>query len=512
MAALTGLEIGTRIAESGEPGQKINPAGKPYFKVEKQNEVRVYTPSSHFLPWGHGFRFNMPKPMGVFRIFCMGGSSTNGGAFGNAGAFALWLDTMLAAVSTQARYQVINSGQGGFPLSEVLGLQRQILDADPDLLILYSGNNEFFYHRAQPQAWEMPPLLLDLKNWAIQNLATVRVVASWWENKKYKAPAFEVEPEAMRAHAAKFTENAMANDWDRKNRHQIVADFRAGLEELVDSALDRGANVILCTVAVNMRDYEPYGYYHRDGINEEEILEWDDLVEQGKSSFAAGDYEGARSLFQKALAIDPEPALLNFYLGHALLRLGRGEEAYQYFQTAVDNDPVRDRTGSDLNETVREVAADRGVPLADIALVFRQRTADTVPGDDLFLDAVHPTLEGHKIIARTLLEIMVESGWVRPGSGWEEQARRAARNYQEKMPVDYLFSSYYTAASLNAFLGRFDRARLWAGVALEHKPGDPAGMAMVECLDTILRQRPAGPPLPWGRVEFARDYKTQKGK
>lgn len=509
LAVLISLEAGLRILQpdflAEERDQKLNPAGLPYFRIVDRGDYREYRPSRDYVPWGHHFQFSMPKPRGVFRIFSLGDSTANGNAFGNAGAFSRWLSLTLAAVDYRTYFEVINSGQGGFPSLEVLNLEKQVLTAAPDLLIVYVGNNEFGYHRLQTGSAHLPGFVLRLK-YRVQRLHLTHLIQYTWHTAIQKRVKFKIEPGAMRAHAAYFYHQTLANHWDREHHDRVIAQFRSNLRQMVEMAQRQGVRVILCTVPVNLRDWEPYGSYHRPGFSETDEQQWDRLVQAGKEAYVRRDFTAAQAYFLQAAEGDPTPADLNYFIGHCRLLLGQSQETYRYFQAAVDRDVLRGRAGSEINAVIREVAASHQVPLADVELEFRRRSPDGVPGDNFFVDFVHPTLEGQKGIAQVIFQTMLQQGWVHPDSEWEQKAGIAWSIYEEKIPPDYLFRSYYTVASVNAFLGRFARARFWVGKGLEYLPRQPEGVKLQTCLDDILHRQLPNPARPWAETDLIRNY------
>lgn len=487
---------------------KLNPIGLPYFKVDKKNGYSVYTPTRYYRPWGHNFRFTMPKQRGVFRIFCLGGSAANGGAFGNPGAFPKWMEIMLDASEDGRKYEVINSGQGGIPLSEVKLIAKRTLKADPDLIVIYSGNNEFFYHRNQPKhSYRLPAPLLKTIYWLKERYVT-RLFQYYLNKTIQRRPAFGWEEEAVLRHASYIVEKQLDSKWDRSNREKVMSDYRSDLISIVEMAREKGARVILCTVAVNLKDYEPVGSYHSTGLSEAEKKRWRQLVAKGKKEFAENDVISARNLFLKAASIDPMPAQLNFYLGHCFLRQEQNDGAYKYFEKALDRDPLRNRAGTDLNAIVREVGEKLQVPVADTVESFRKKSPEGVPGDDLFLDSVHPTLEGHRVIAFDIVETMTKTGLIKKRHRQPERYRQACLRYQNKIPEDYLFVSYMTATSFNTYRGRFYMAEKCVSEALKYEPQNPQALHIKQTLESVLKRQGNAANLPWGQIEFLKSYQN----
>ncbi len=82
-------------------------------------------------------------------------------------------------------------------------------------------------------------------------------------------------------------------------------------------------------------------------------------------------------------------------------------------------------------EIVREVAAERGVPLVDFARFIEARAPHGITGDESFLDHVHPTIEAHRQLALELLGALRSEGIVKAGATWDEATVAAVRRRVE---------------------------------------------------------------------------------
>lgn len=93
--------------------------------------------------------FFMPKPAGVYRILLAGESAARGYPHPlplTAGAF---LEAMLEAARPGVDVEVINMGTTAVASYPVYDMVRQALPYQPDVVIVYAGNNEF----SAPMAW-----------------------------------------------------------------------------------------------------------------------------------------------------------------------------------------------------------------------------------------------------------------------------------------------------------------------------------------------------------------------
>lgn len=95
----------------------------------------------------HGFRgaaVPVEKPAGVFRIACLGGSSTYGMAVSDDGA--TWPQRLQQTLNRKAgdwRFEVLNFGAPGWGTSEsLINLQLRGLAYEPDLVLVYQATND----------------------------------------------------------------------------------------------------------------------------------------------------------------------------------------------------------------------------------------------------------------------------------------------------------------------------------------------------------------------------------
>lgn len=96
-----------------------------------------------------GFRgkeFNPQKPKNVFRIFVVGGSVVLGAAVSDDKTFTHILENMLNRNSKQKQIEVINAGRSSYlSAQELISIQMEIIDYQPDLIILFDGLNDLHH-------------------------------------------------------------------------------------------------------------------------------------------------------------------------------------------------------------------------------------------------------------------------------------------------------------------------------------------------------------------------------
>ena len=114
---------------------------EPPLLLEEGNNV---IPNPNLAPFVHPFSFT--KTPSQKRIFCFGGSTTLGVPFEKEQekTFPGRLQQILA--DSGESVEVINLGGASFGSDHVLALGIEAMKYDPDFMVVYSGNNEFFNH------------------------------------------------------------------------------------------------------------------------------------------------------------------------------------------------------------------------------------------------------------------------------------------------------------------------------------------------------------------------------
>jgi tetratricopeptide (TPR) repeat protein len=106
--------------------------------------------------------------------------------------------------------------------------------------------------------------------------------------------------------------------------------------------------------------------------------------------------------------------------------LGRFDAAKKELVTARDEDVCPLRALTPLGQIVTEVAKAQQAMLVDFEDLLEKRMLSkekhSILGEEFFLDHVHPTIEGHKLLAVALFDAMASEGLVSPEPDWRGKA------------------------------------------------------------------------------------------
>jgi Flp pilus assembly protein TadD/lysophospholipase L1-like esterase len=420
-------------------------------------------------------RFPRDKADGTTRIFCVGGSTTYGRPYGDVTSFCGWLRAFLEVAQPERRWEVINAGGISYASYRVAVLMEELIDYDPDLFIIYTGHNEFLERRSYPQIIAMPR--------AVRGVGAVASRTRTWTALEGVVNTVRGgsgdrpdEVDTLGANVVTLLDDAVgpsAYTRDDELRDKVLDHFRFNLDRMVKIARSSGAEVVMVTPASNLRDSGPFKSENRDDLNAAEQAEGLELTQKGAEAFQNGDLEGAAELLQRAAWIDGRHADLQFMLGRVLYALGRYDEARTAFEAARDEDVCPLRALGPVPGIVRQVAADHAVPVVDFAALADGVSEHGIPGNNLFLDHLHPTIDGNRLLALALMDPLVERGWLSPSPTWgESEVQRVTEEVVGGLDANTHAVALTNLSKVIGWAGKLGESYVLARRAVELDPTD----------------------------------------
>ena len=425
---LIALEAALRLFGLGRPADRPDPfAGfngdAPLF----ERQGAVYRTARARAPFIAPQEFSVAKPPGSFRLFCFGGSTVYGHPYTGETAFPKWLELELAARDPGRSWQAINCGGVSYASYRIAPMVREVLRYQPDLVIVATGHNEFLEDRTYHALKTRSALWTRLQRTAYA-LHTVGLVRQWL----HRDAAAGSPPLAAPADAAPLppdvtTRLDYASGYASYRRDEVwwqnvAAQYDESVRQIVADCRAAHVPVLLVRLGSNLRDCPPYKSEHRTGLAPGTEADWQAAFDLATAAEKT-DLPRALHFYQEAAAIDAEHALLNFRLARVLDRLGRTAEALPYFEKAKDTDICPLRITAPLEQTLLKIAAETHTPLVDAAQVLAARSPAGIPGNDWYVDHVHPTIGGHQWIARTIAAQFPARGWLASPAEWPEAER-----------------------------------------------------------------------------------------
>jgi tetratricopeptide (TPR) repeat protein len=364
-------------------------------------------------------QFPISKSTNTFRIFCLGGSTTYGRPYGDKTSFCGWLREFLPTADPSENWEVINAGGISYASYRLATISEELVHYQPDLFIIYSGHNEFLERRTYASHFGRLAALDRLSELLIHSrtYAVIRIVLS----KKAVAPRDSASKFMMPAEVDTVlggTVGPEAYKRDDKLKRQVLHHYRLNMKRMIRVARSAGAQVILVVPAANVRDCSPFRSTVGDGLAIERQRTFLELVNQARGSLDEGNAEAALKSANQALEIEERFAEVHYLRGRALVDLGRHKEARQSFLLALNEDVCPLRALTDIQQIVTDAAKEENVPCVNFADVVSAAAEHNIPGNDLFLDHVHPTIRGNRMLATAILDEMVRSEMLEPQETW----------------------------------------------------------------------------------------------
>lgn len=399
---LTATELVLRLAGYGYSTRFLRPetiAGQPVLVENDRFGLRFFPAALARSP--APTVLTATKAPGTIRIFILGESAALGDprpAYG----FGRSLEALLRDRYPGAKFEVVNAAMTAINSHAILPIAREIARYDGDFWIVYMGNNEFAGPFGAntifgPQA---PPAALVRARLAVQATRIGQALEALGNRWRGAAP-----PATNWTGLKLFLENELPPDDPR--RAAVYANFHRNLADILTAGTGSGAQVILSSVASNLRDCPPFASRSGTNLAAADRAAWHQLLDVARLMSTNASATGALAILRAAVTEDPRFAEAQFRLAETELAASNLTEARRHFELARDTDALPFRADSRLNDIAAAFARDyagRGVAWVDAAEVLATNTPAGVPGHEAFYEHVHLTPDGNYRLALAFAE------------------------------------------------------------------------------------------------------------
>ncbi|HEX9654680.1 MAG TPA: hypothetical protein VGA99_13305, partial [bacterium] len=410
------LELFVRQRSSSSDDKYVLNANvtKRYFF---QKGIKTPSPNSQI--------FSATKDSSTYRIFCLGASTTQGFPYPPSASYPAMLQKVLSTVNSSKNFEVINCGITAITSHSVLDMSREILaDYEPDLLVLYTGHNEFYGALGQASRLSL-----------FQNRAMVRLFLELHDSRLFLL----LRDVAVKFFGARLTRDSVidhstfmgtvARDVNiprdgslfRRTRDH----FRDNLFEIIEEAGKHSTPVVVSTL-VSSLDFEPFGSLHSGSFVDADTARWQQTINEAGELQMSGQFQEAAESYSQTLGMDSCYAPVHYQLAKCYQNLGRAELALQHFVLARDFDPVRFRAPSAFNDVIREAGEKYDIPVVDSEEEFAKASPGGLVGQNLILEHVHPNQLGYLRIAKAMARKMSEHRILADGWDWTKDQSDSA--------------------------------------------------------------------------------------
>jgi tetratricopeptide (TPR) repeat protein len=409
---LGGFEAGLRLAGYGHDL-------KPFLALQYRGHAwyrRNLAFLQQFLSWRQElcnsgwdeaiFALPAQKPENTYRIFVFGGSAAQGWPDANY-AFSRLLKAMLHARFPGVRFEVYNTAYMCMNSHIMREAARQAAALQPDLFLVYMGNNEFYgpfgpVYGVAATRHLMHPALIQARIRG-SNLRLFQLA----HGPRYGRPPSE----------------SMRNVFDSSHLYPsdsvvegVFGRYEANLRAICRYGEEAEARLLLGTVGVNLM-WPPNNPVHMKELTQKERAAWEDVWDEGGTLQAAGQYRKALTAYTEAAALDDTYSELHFRMGECLIALEDFEKARECLTRSLELDNFEwVRAKPRINEIIRAASGDLPhVFLADVVDALSAAAPGGIPGFDMFPDSCHLNLHGSHVAASAFFRALVPvlPAWIR---------------------------------------------------------------------------------------------------
>ena len=419
--------------------------------------------------------FLKEKPEGVYRVFCLGGSTTYGRPYSDRTSFGGWLRELLPAADPTRKWEVINCGGISYASYRVAVLMEELVQYDPDLFIIYSAHNEFLERRTYENILDKPPLIRNV----VAVLARSRIYSAMNRVLRPSNPS-DSKPSDPRETLpgevdALLDRSVGPEDYTRNDAigTEVLKHYEYNLARMVKIAREAQAEVLFIAPASNLRSMSPFKSENRDDLSIEAIGRWQSLYDTALDALARSDLEAALRAGRLALAIDDRHAGLHYLHGRILESLGNWERAQAAYIQARDEDVCPLRALTSIGNLVRAVSRKEGAMLVDFEQLAAKYAPHGIPGEELFLDHAHPTIDGNRLLTLAIVDGLIRGGIVNPAASWNDDTiTRISETVQQSLNIEDHGRALRNLARILTWAGKTEEARSISEKAVEMVPED----------------------------------------
>ena len=393
--------------------------------------------------------FPVKKEANVQRIFCIGGSTTQGEPYKPPTAYPEWMRLNLKLIAPDQKWEVINCGGLSYASYRMLPILIEVLRYQPDLVVIECGHNEFLEKR-DLSGWRESPSRVALAMNVLRNSRVVQLASSC------NAYISQTQSGAFMKTRLEREVDALLDDHgglDKYHRDDLEVDavvksMHWNVEAMVDACKRQGVPILLLIPTSNIRDCPPFKVEaspRLDAMSKQEVeSHWfaaRHASEQSDSVVSSNKDQNANIVIdelKEVLALDPEHAAALYWLGKFELSLGEIESARHHLICARDKDVCPLRAITAIQDSLRGIADEHLIWSFDVDSMFQSVSEHRLVGDRCLIDHVHPRIEGHQMLGERLVALLIQKYWVRPKVfDWEQQRPAVYREHLKGLDEVY---------------------------------------------------------------------------
>lgn len=384
------IEIGLKIGGYGERYtlfKTMRIKNRPDYLVMNSDISKKYFKGTSFTSDNQSDIFLKTKTDSTFRVFVQGASTVVGFPYYHGGSFPRMLKHRLSQTFPEKNIEVINTGITAVNSYTLYDLTDQIIEQNPDLVLIYTGHNEYYgaLGAGSSSAIKNHPLVvrsyLYLKNFRFFQLMD-NSYSKLFNRKKSSLKVGETNLMEVMAKEQRIPLNS-------KVFKAGINQFENNLDNILREYQKNGIPVILSTVVSNEKNIRPFisdSIHNKNEFNQ---------------ALKTKNIESIHKTVQNN-------AMAAYKLGQFYLVEKQSDSAKKYFHRAKELDFLRFRAPDKINTILTQLSKKYNCPLIDMQTVFSAHSQNGIIGDELLLEHVHPNVKGYFVMADAFYNKMRE--------------------------------------------------------------------------------------------------------
>lgn len=285
------------------------------------------------------------------------------------GGVPSWTHAILAERYPSLSIEVLNASFPGADSSRVLSMVEQLIQVDPDLVIIASGNNEGYVPKT--------PFNEQLSRWSFYRLLQQAIKPAKWQTR----------------------EDFYFGRQDPETE-KIIEHYQHNMGKIVQAVKARGVPLVLATLPINLKYDGPNPAFIDDAVPFPRDDKW---IQKGRLLQKQEKYREALEAFSQS----EHPVYTAYFVAQCFEQLGEYDKAKFYYKIFVQHNPMG-RTRPSFNSDVRALCLKEKMILVDWETALENLTPHGIPGDQYFWDNCHLTWEGYNRMALELIRVLTE--------------------------------------------------------------------------------------------------------
>jgi Tfp pilus assembly protein PilF len=379
--------------------------GKDVYVINRALAARYFGDSGTSVPEPEDDSFEIEKGDSTTRIFCLGESTMAGFPYEYNGTPASALRDILSSLRPGRKFEVVNAGMSAVSSFVIEDVMKDLISYRPDLVIVYSGHNEFYgiygagssVHGGQlPWLTRLSMAMRDVRVYQL-----VRKAVGVFRSVKGAAPA---------GRGASLMEQMVGEQvipLGSAEYRSARLSYEENLRGMVAIARGHGVPILFSGLVCNLRDQAPFVSSVTQATTSESSI--GEMIASAERLLVSGDPSGALVRADSAVGADSGYARSRYVRARVLEQLERHAEAEGEYQAARDLDCLRFRASGDFTRLLESVCSSTGVPMAPVDSAFRSHAPHGIIGGELITEHLHPTIAGYRVMARTWAASIIEN-------------------------------------------------------------------------------------------------------